>query len=106
MILTESTFNEAIQSEIPVLVDFWAEWCPPCKTLSPILDKIQVELYGDLIIAKVDADQNPLLLRKYDILSLPTMILFKDGEVVETLVGAMSAEKICERLAPHLEGEQ
>lgn len=85
-------------SKEPILVDFWAEWCGPCKQISPILDEIAGEMAGKLTIAKVNIDQNPEAPQKYGVRGIPTMILFKDGKPVATKVGSMPKSAIVEWL--------
>src|ERR671929_269112 len=86
---TESTFDqEVLASETPVLVDFWAEWCGPCHAVSPILDRIVEERNGDLKLVKVNIDEEQELARRYGIMSIPAMILFKDGEPAAATIGA------------------
>jgi thioredoxin 1 len=88
--VTESTFDqEVLESETPVLVDFWAEWCGPCHAVSPILEKIVDERNGDLKLVKVNIDEEQELARRYGIMSIPTMVIFKDGEPAAAAVGAM-----------------
>ena len=90
-IITDSNFDEEIKnSPLPILVDFWAEWCGPCKALAPILDEIADEYDGKITIAKVNVDENVQLPPKYGIRGIPTMLLFKDGAVQATKVGALS----------------
>ena len=86
---TESTFDqEVLGSETPVLVDFWAEWCGPCHAVSPILEKIVEERNGELRLVKVNIDEEQELARRYGIMSIPAMIIFKDGEPAAAAVGA------------------
>jgi thioredoxin 1 len=86
---TESTFDqEVLASETPVLVDFWAEWCGPCHAVSPILERIVEERNGDLKLVKVNIDEEQELARRYGIMSIPAMILFKDGEPAAATIGA------------------
>ncbi len=87
--VTESTFDqEVLQSETPVLVDFWAEWCGPCHAVAPVLDKIASEREGELKIVKVNIDEEQGIAQKYGIASIPTMVLFKDGQPAAAAVGA------------------
>ncbi len=101
--LSESTFAEEVNSATePVLVDFWAEWCGPCKTIAPVLEEIAGEQAGKLRIAKVDVDENQGLARQYGVQSIPTMIVFKDGVEVHRLVGARGKAQLLEDLGPYL----
>ena len=103
--VTDGTFeDEVIKSETPVLVDFWADWCQPCKMIAPHLDKIAEEQEGKLKIAKVNADENQRLMSQFKIRGIPTLILFKDGEPVETLVGFMPEKAILEKVQKHIDG--
>jgi thioredoxin 1 len=87
--LTESTFHEEIgASDLPVVVDFWAEWCGPCKMIAPVLEEIAAEHGDKLTIAKVNIDENPEIARRYQVMSIPTMSVFSSGEVVKSIVGA------------------
>lgn len=84
--VTEKTFNKTIEKGV-TLVDFWANWCPPCQMQSPVLEELSDELEGKVIIGKVDVDEEKALAAKYQIQSIPTLLIFKDGELVNTLIG-------------------
>ncbi|MFC9088856.1 thioredoxin [Nocardiopsis dassonvillei] len=101
--VTDATFKEEVlSSDKPVLVDFWADWCGPCKQMAPVLDKLADE-YGDKIeVVKINTDQNPLTPREYNVLSLPTMNLYKDGEVVKQIIGAKPKRLLEKELAEFL----
>lgn len=99
--LSESTFADAISGQGPVLVDFWAEWCGPCKAIAPVLDEIADEAGGAYTIAKVNVDEAPTISRQYEVMSIPTMIIFKDGEPVGKMIGAKSKDAIVSELAQH-----
>lgn len=98
--LTDATFAETIVgADKPVLVDFTASWCGPCKMISPILDELSVEQADKLQIVKIDVDENPATTLQYDVMSMPTLILFKDGEPQRRLVGARGKQHLLEELA-------
>ncbi len=97
--LTEATFDEVVAgSSEPVVVDFWAEWCGPCKMIAPILDEIAVEKAGDAVIAKLNVDENPSIAQRYGVMSIPTMLVFRDGEVDKRVVGAKGKAQLLEEL--------
>ncbi|PAW65820.1 MAG: thioredoxin [Opitutia bacterium Tous-C1TDCM] len=101
--LTTDTFKSTIDAATtPVLVDFWAPWCGPCKAIAPVLEELAVELDGKLKIAKVNIDENDSIAADYGVRAIPTMILFKGGKVAETLVGMMPKPTIKAKLAPHV----
>jgi len=98
--LTGSTFDEEIgSSETPVLVEFWAEWCPPCKAIAPVLTAIAAEQRGRLRIGKIDSDEFPDVAARYAVTSVPTLLVFDGGTVVKRLVGARSKRHLLEELA-------
>ena len=93
--VTDDSFDaEVMQSDLPVLVDFWAVWCGPCKAIAPLVDNLAVKHAGKLKVVKMDVDGSPQVPAKFFIRSIPTLILFKDGAVVDQLVGAVSAAKL------------
>ena len=101
--LTDATFDEAVLSaDRPILVDFTASWCGPCKTIAPVLDDLSVEQADRLAVAKIDVDQNPATTRRYEVMSMPTLILFKDGEPARRLVGARGKQHLLSELADAL----
>jgi thioredoxin 1 len=97
MIITDNTFNEVINDNDLVLVDFWADWCGPCKMLSPILDEISEE--RGLLVGKLNVDENPAKMEEYSVYSIPTMVLFKSGQPVKTITGAMPKHLLLKELS-------
>ncbi len=97
--ITDENFNESVEkSGLPVLLDFWATWCPPCKLIAPTIDALAKDLAGRAIIGKLDVDKNPLVASRFRVQSIPTLIIFKDGREAERLVGAQSKEAILQKL--------
>ena len=101
--VTEATFDRAVlQARLPALVDFWARWCPPCKWLDPVVEEIAAEQAGRLLVAKVDADENPGLARRYGTLSLPSLLVFVGGVERARIVGARPKGRLLAELAEFL----
>jgi thioredoxin 1 len=97
--LQDSTFDaEVLKSELPVLVDFWAVWCGPCKAIAPAVDEIAREYKGKLKVAKLDIDSHQAVPQKYGIRSIPTLLVFKGGRVVDTILGAVPKAKLLESI--------
>jgi thioredoxin 1 len=101
--VTDETFDsEVLQSPVPVLVDFWAAWCGPCRAIAPSVDEIATEYNGKLKVAKIDVDANAEVPPRYGVLGIPTLLVFKDGEVVEKMVGAYPKAVMVSKITPHL----
>jgi thioredoxin 1 len=101
--VTDSTFDDlVISADKPILVDFWAEWCGPCKMIAPVLEELATELDDQLTIGKVDVDENQSTPQAYGVFSIPTLLLFKDGEPVERIVGFMPKPQLLSKLQPYL----
>ncbi len=103
--LSDATFDEEVKgSDEPVLVDFWAEWCGPCRVVGPILEEIASEKAGSLKIMKLNVDENPELTRRFEVQSIPTMILFKDGNATDLrIVGAKPKGQLLQEISPYLD---
>ncbi|HVM40474.1 MAG TPA: thioredoxin [Acidimicrobiia bacterium] len=98
--LNDSTFDETVRgSDKPVLVDFWAEWCGPCKMVAPVLEELATQQGDKVQIAKLNVDDNPEAARRYEVLSIPTLILFNNGEVEKRMVGARGKGQLLEELS-------
>lgn len=101
--LTEASFDEELASaDVPILVDFWAEWCGPCKLIAPVLEEIADAKSGSLKVAKVNVDDNPRIAQRFQVMSIPTLMLFKDGEPQSRMVGAKPKSQILAEVEPHL----
>ncbi len=101
--VTDDSFeSDVIDSAIPVVLDFWAPWCGPCRMMEPVLEELAAEAAGKIQVAKLNVDDNPKTAQRFDILSIPTLLVFKDGSVVKKLVGAMPKKRLADELAEWL----
>ena len=100
---SDATFErDVIQSDKPVLVDFTATWCGPCRMIAPIVEELANEYQGRAVVGKVDVDENPETAMNYGIRSVPTLLIFKGGQVVDQIIGAVGKDKMVAKLAPHI----
>ena len=100
--ITDSNFEEIISSDLPVLVDFWAEWCGPCKMIGPVVDELAGEYDGKAVIGKVNVDENPETAAKFGVRSIPTLLILKGGEVVDKQVGAVPKNTLVTKIDAQL----
>jgi len=101
--VTEKNFEEVVEkSEIPVLVDFWAPWCGPCKALAPTLKKIVKEFEDKIKVVKINIDESPELASKFSVMSIPTLILYKDGQIKDQTVGLVNFSQLSKKIQAHL----
>ncbi|QAR31243.1 thioredoxin [Ornithobacterium rhinotracheale] len=96
--ITDNNINEVLSSELPVMVDFWAEWCGPCRMIGPIVDEINREFEGKAVVGKVNVDNNPDTAAQYGIRNIPTILFFKGGQVVDKVVGVVPKEQLVQKL--------
>lgn len=103
VVVSDASFEkDVLQASTPILTDFWAAWCGPCKMIAPILNELAAEYTGKLTIAKLDVDENPSTAMAYGVMSIPTLILFKGGKPVERIVGYMPKDRLLKQLAAYL----
>lgn len=103
--VTDATFEaEVLKADLPVLVDFWAAWCGPCKMIAPIVEELAKDYAGKLKVCKLNVDENNQTAAQFGIMSIPTLMLFKGGKPVERLIGYMPKAKLVEKISPHLAG--
>jgi thioredoxin 1 len=102
-VTTENFEQEVLQSDVPVLIDFWAEWCMPCKMIAPVLDEMAEEYDGKLKIGKLNVDEQGELAARYNVVSIPTLMVFKGGEIAGQQIGAAPRERLEELVKPHME---
>jgi len=101
--LTDSNFEEEVlRADKPVLVDFWAEWCAPCRMIAPIVEELANEYHDNLLVGKVNVDNNPQISMNYGIRSIPTLLIFKGGKAVDQIIGAVPKKTLVDKLTPHL----
>ncbi|MEL6152981.1 MAG: thioredoxin [Bacteroidota bacterium] len=99
--ITDANFDQTLQTTQPVLIDFWATWCRPCQAMSSVIDELAQETAGQFVIGKLDIDSNPDMPTKYNVKSIPTLIIFKEGKEVERLMGIQAKAALQEKLAAH-----
>jgi len=100
--ITDATFSETIKNNKLVVIDFWAQWCGPCRMVAPILDELAKEYAGKILFAKLNVDENRVIPTKYQIMSIPTLLVFKEEKLVERIIGAMAKSALETKLANHL----
>lgn len=100
--ITDQNFEEVINTEVPVLVDFWAEWCGPCKMIGPVVEELAGDYEGKAVIGKVNVDENMGVSQKYGIRNIPTLLVIKNGEIVDKQIGAVPKAVLAEKLDKHI----
>jgi thioredoxin 1 len=100
--LTDANFREIVSGEQPVLVDFWAPWCGPCRMIAPAIEQLAQEFQGKAVIGKLNVDENPMTAQQFRVMSIPMIMIFKDGQPVEQMVGVQPVQVLRQRLLKHL----
>jgi thioredoxin 1 len=100
--ITDANFEQLIQSDKPVLIDFWAEWCGPCRMVGPVVEELATEYEGRAIVGKLDVDANPQVSSKLGVRSIPTLLVFKNGQLIDKQVGAVPKHVLAQKLEAHL----
>jgi thioredoxin 1 len=100
--ITDANFEQFIQSDKPVLIDFWAEWCGPCRMVGPVVEELATEYEGRVIVGKLDVDANPQVSSKLGVRSIPTLLVFKNGQLIDKQVGAVPKHVLAQKLEAHL----
>ncbi len=100
--LTDANFNQIIGGDVPVLVDFWAPWCGPCRTIAPTVEALAKEFDGKLVVGKLNVDENQRTAQRYGVMSIPTLIIFRKGKAIDQVVGALPAPALRQRVLPHV----
>lgn len=98
IVLTDATFDSVVNNEKPVLVDFWAEWCGPCKMIGPLVEELATDYEGRAVVAKINVDENPNVTARYGVRSIPTLLVFKKGQIVDKQIGAVPKSVLSSKL--------
>ncbi len=102
IVLTDANFDETIKSDKPVLVDFWAEWCGPCKMIGPAVEELAADYEGKAVVAKLNVDENPQVTARFGVRSIPTLLVFKNGQIVDKQIGAVPKSVLAGKLNAHV----
>jgi thioredoxin 1 len=100
--ITDSNYEQILNSGKPVMVDFWAEWCGPCRIIGPVVEEMANDYDGKVVVGKVDVDNNPSITARYGVRSIPTLLIFKDGQIVDKQIGAVPKSILSKKLEAHL----